>query len=382
MTRLSIQVTDETGAAGAERPIEVSPFVVGRDLDCDLVLDDPGVSHRHAQIEVQPDGRVVLRDLDSETGTFVDEALIEGGVWFPVPGSFRVGRTVLAIRQSADDVVSAEPAVAAVAGADAPIPYASPAVTAAAVVANPATATAGAAPGALWAPVASAATQAVPVRFRTSRTRAMVAMVALAVVGFVDAGRIIHLARFDPLADSLISGAAGLPEAEAFDATTSTIAAVSLLALLFAAIAYLAWLSRAVENAPALEAGTPPHSPRGAIGWWFVPFANFVVPYQIVADLHDRLGATATADRARPLLLGWWLTWIGGNLIGTAAGRAGSDTIDGLRVQYMVSMAGDALSIVAAVLAILVIRRIVEREDVRATAAEILDRLANAPAGP
>ena len=201
----------------------------------------------------------------------------------------------------------------------------------------------------------------------------MVAMVAIAVAGLVDAGRIIHLARFDLLADDLISGAAGLPEAEAFDATTGAIAAVSILVLVVTAIAYLAWLSRAVENAPALEAGTPPHSPRGAIGWWFVPFANFVVPYQIVADLHDRLGATMTADRARPLLLAWWLTWIGGNLLGTAAGRAGSDTIDQLRTQYLVTMVSDAINIVAAVLAILVIRRILEREEVRATAKEILE---------
>ena len=87
-----------------------------------------------------------------------------------------------------------------------------------------------------------------------------------------------------------------------------------------------------------------------------------------------------TADRARPLLLGWWLTWIGGNLLGTAAGRAGTDTIDQLRTQYLVSMVSDAINIVAAVLAILVIRRILEREEARATAKERRDRRADAPA--
>ena len=71
--------------------------MIGHDRDCDLVLDDPQASPRHAQVEVQPDGRVVLRDLGSEAGTFVGDSRIDGGAWFGVPGSFRVGGTVLDI---------------------------------------------------------------------------------------------------------------------------------------------------------------------------------------------------------------------------------------------------------------------------------------------
>ena len=138
--------------------------------------------------------------------------------------------------------------------------------------------------------------------------------------------------------------------------------------LIVCGIAYLAWLSRAVENAPALGAGTPRHSPRGAIGWWFVPFANFVIPYQIVADLHDRLATAVDSDRARPLLLGWWLTWLGGNLIGYGTRFTGSDSIDQLKSAITVTMVSDALNLVAAVLAILVIRRILGRETARAGA--------------
>ena len=60
-------------------------FVIGRDQDCDLVLDgDPKVSRRHAYLKTRPDGRATLHDLGSSNGTWVDgrpiqSALLDGG---------------------------------------------------------------------------------------------------------------------------------------------------------------------------------------------------------------------------------------------------------------------------------------------------------------
>lgn len=45
--------------------------VLGRGSDADVVLDDPGVSRRHAEIRVAPGGARVS-DLSSTNGTFVD----------------------------------------------------------------------------------------------------------------------------------------------------------------------------------------------------------------------------------------------------------------------------------------------------------------------
>lgn len=42
-------------------------LLIGRDASCDLVLDEPGMSRRHAAIESQSSG-LVLRDLDSANG--------------------------------------------------------------------------------------------------------------------------------------------------------------------------------------------------------------------------------------------------------------------------------------------------------------------------
>jgi hypothetical protein len=46
--------------------------VIGRAEDCDMRLDDEGVSRQHARVVVE-EGAVVLEDLDSRNGTFVGQ---------------------------------------------------------------------------------------------------------------------------------------------------------------------------------------------------------------------------------------------------------------------------------------------------------------------
>src|SRR5438477_620171 len=62
------------GLAGRVRDVDADEVVLGRDPDAAQVVfpaEDRSVSRRHALRRVQ-DGRVLLRNLDSSTGTFVD----------------------------------------------------------------------------------------------------------------------------------------------------------------------------------------------------------------------------------------------------------------------------------------------------------------------
>jgi len=73
--------------------------LLGRGTDCDLRLVDPGVSRHHAELRVE-DGQVVLVDLGSTNGTFVNGqpvrrvALTDGT-------HVTLGRTTLVFRQDA-----------------------------------------------------------------------------------------------------------------------------------------------------------------------------------------------------------------------------------------------------------------------------------------
>ncbi len=52
-------------------------MVVGRDPACDWVIDLPMVSSRHALL-TRRDGQVLIKDLGSSNGTFVNGRRIEG----------------------------------------------------------------------------------------------------------------------------------------------------------------------------------------------------------------------------------------------------------------------------------------------------------------
>lgn len=61
--------------AGRAIPIAGPKFVIGRAPDCQLRPGSDSVSRHHCQFEVEP-GQVVLRDLNSRNGTFVNDQQI------------------------------------------------------------------------------------------------------------------------------------------------------------------------------------------------------------------------------------------------------------------------------------------------------------------
>jgi pSer/pThr/pTyr-binding forkhead associated (FHA) protein len=65
---IRVRVEDLAGERVVEWPGDRLTF--GRGDDCDVVLDDPGVSRRHAELR-REGGALVLRDLGSSNGTFV-----------------------------------------------------------------------------------------------------------------------------------------------------------------------------------------------------------------------------------------------------------------------------------------------------------------------
>jgi Protein of unknown function (DUF3662)/FHA domain len=85
---------------GHAYPLLGALTIVGRGTDVDIVIDDPGVSRRHAEIRVTTDGpRLVahLRDLGSTNGTFIDGNRVTGAVLTNGNG-ITMGRTRLVFR--------------------------------------------------------------------------------------------------------------------------------------------------------------------------------------------------------------------------------------------------------------------------------------------
>ncbi|MEO5617721.1 MAG: FHA domain-containing protein [Candidatus Eisenbacteria bacterium] len=73
MASLVIRIS---GTAPWEVELEGKESTVGRSPDCDIVLDEDGVSREHARF-LMGGGRVVVEDLESRNGTFVNEERVE-----------------------------------------------------------------------------------------------------------------------------------------------------------------------------------------------------------------------------------------------------------------------------------------------------------------
>jgi hypothetical protein len=96
----SALVIHEGAGAGLEHPVQ-GELILGRQPEsADLVLDDPGVSRRHARVVGDRHG-VVVEDLGSSNGTYVNGRRISGPVELGAGDELRVGATVVGVRPAA-----------------------------------------------------------------------------------------------------------------------------------------------------------------------------------------------------------------------------------------------------------------------------------------
>jgi pSer/pThr/pTyr-binding forkhead associated (FHA) protein len=106
MARLLLEIVEGPGA-GRQVPLD-RPVVVGRDTTADVMLDDARVSRRHARITPAEDA-IVVEDLDSRNGTFVNREEIHSPVSARPGEHVLLGTTVLQLRTDAE--IASRPSV-------------------------------------------------------------------------------------------------------------------------------------------------------------------------------------------------------------------------------------------------------------------------------
>jgi hypothetical protein len=133
-------------------------------------------------------------------------------------------------------------------------------------------------------------------------------------------------------------------------------------------IVWLVWQHRSQTNLRTAGVGALHFTPGWAVGWWFIPIANLWKPFQATRELYQ---ASAGGERwwaARtPALLGWWWAgWIAFNFMDGLASAffAGDDVSVGSYITGdRFSIVGDVLSTATAILAIVLIREVIRRQE-------------------
>ena len=90
---ISLDVTDGP-QKGASFPVTRSRVLIGRAAD--ITIDDPRVSRRHASLEVYGSACVLLKDLDSTNGTFVNGRRVQSAE-LQDGDEIRVGSSILSV---------------------------------------------------------------------------------------------------------------------------------------------------------------------------------------------------------------------------------------------------------------------------------------------
>lgn len=68
----SLCLLDENGALAGRWELGLRPVTVGRGAAADVVIDDPALSRLHFIIECEGGREFLLKDLNSQNGTWVD----------------------------------------------------------------------------------------------------------------------------------------------------------------------------------------------------------------------------------------------------------------------------------------------------------------------
>ncbi len=78
--------------ASTVKVLETPITIIGRE-EGDVVINDPEISRRHAQVEIHPDGTAWITDLGSTNGTFVGSSQIADSTKLADRQEFSCGRS-------------------------------------------------------------------------------------------------------------------------------------------------------------------------------------------------------------------------------------------------------------------------------------------------
>jgi hypothetical protein len=168
-------------------------------------------------------------------------------------------------------------------------------------------------------------------------------------------------------------GTIGDAEIESNDAREMMLGLLGMALYFATGMAFLRWFHRAYTNLDHFGHHRA-HGTSWAVAAWFVPIISLFRPYQMACEIWHASDPEPHADSdflsRPPLLRAWWTLWIVGLIVGQIAFRLSlqADTVDSLRASTMIQMVADVLDLLAAPVAIMVVREVTRRQETRAEA--------------
>ncbi len=158
------------------------------------------------------------------------------------------------------------------------------------------------------------------------------------------------------------------------------LSSVRALLYLVGVVFFLVWLHRANKNLLALKPDHLEYTAGWAVGWWFVPFANLVKPFQVVrevwcesdSELSEGPSFLTSSLHTAPSYMGfWWAAFLLMGFLGNLTRFFGSSQAQNdLYMRLYVLAAFDGMIIVACLLVLYLILDVSSRQNQRVTKLE------------
>jgi hypothetical protein len=177
------------------------------------------------------------------------------------------------------------------------------------------------------------------------------------------------IAQYNLLNSALAGAEITQSAAEANDTFYGIAGFLQVTAFILTAVFFLMWLYRAHKNLVPLGSSNLQYSPKWAVGGFFVPFLNLVRPYQVAKEIFQNSIPPedsfifSNSDYKAPsenIIKNWWGSFIIMSFAGNFAGRyyMRAESIQEILSATNVNMVADCLSVVAAILAIKMVKSI------------------------
>lgn len=154
----------------------------------------------------------------------------------------------------------------------------------------------------------------------------------------------------------------GMPTAD-LNHHVTTARGASFTALLLTAVVFITWHYRMLRRLEPSRGDLLRHSTGWVIWGWFVPLLNLVRPKQM---FNDAWRATAVTTTPRPKVAArvhlWWAAWVLSLVFSAVGTNLTRDTPNDVVEADRFSAAGDALTVLAALLGIAVVVGLSRRE--------------------
>ncbi|MFJ4846704.1 DUF4328 domain-containing protein [Streptomyces sp. NPDC088733] len=162
-------------------------------------------------------------------------------------------------------------------------------------------------------------------------------------------------------------------DADRAELLLSVTALLQGLGFLATAVVFIIWFHRVRGNGEIFSPNGFDKGRGWAIGGWFVPFLNLRLPYRIARETWTASTQAAPDGSWRPIRTGivtvWWVALVADRIATqlTSQMYSKAESSDALRDSAVGMSLSDGLDIVAAVLAILFVRRLTAMQHLKAT---------------